>query len=262
MGRYHMNIRFGKKYITRSGKVATVNSINDSVIPYCISASIDEKPFEVTRDGRFYNSTNIQHPLDLVAEVEEPPDLSDVHGDPLDAKKDCQEIERVYQEFWKSLVEPSGWLDKELIKKELFDFWQVMERVPKVYNHVTGGQVSKILTDPDVVKALADDYYNDPGVETTNEMLEDAKAEIDEWRQRFEWTLATPTDPGWYVYQLVGQWPMHTGQVRLGQWRLAQDPSKMYCNELPADAMNARWFGPLPDPIKPVWVPKKDEPCS
>ena len=71
------------------------------------------------------------------------------------------EVERVYQDFWKPLVERDGIVDMEQVKKELFDFWQVMDRVPKVYCHITGGQVSKILTDPEVVNALADDYYGD-----------------------------------------------------------------------------------------------------
>ena len=72
-----------------------------------------------------------------------------------------QQIEQVYQDFWKPLIEKDGVLDIAQMKRELFDFWQVMQSVPKVYDHVTGGKVSKILTDPDVVIALADDNYQD-----------------------------------------------------------------------------------------------------
>lgn len=74
---------------------------------------------------------------------------------------ETKEVERVYQEFWKGIVENNGELDLEQVKKELFDFWQVMERVPKVYMHITGGHVSKILTDPGVVMSLADDFYSE-----------------------------------------------------------------------------------------------------
>ena len=66
-----------------------------------------------------------------------------------------------------------------------------------------------------------------------------------------EWTTSSPTEAGWYVYQLVGQWPMHTGQVRPGNWRLAQDPSRMYCGDIVVDSMEAYWFGPIHEPKKP-----------
>lgn len=66
-----------------------------------------------------------------------------------------------------------------------------------------------------------------------------------------EWTTSSPSEAGWYVYQLVGQWPMHTGQVRPGNWRLAQDPSRMYCGDIVVDSMEAYWFGPIHEPKKP-----------
>lgn len=68
-------------------------------------------------------------------------------------------VESVYDEFWKGLVEVNGELDLDAVKRELFDFWQVMQRVPKVYCYITGHQASKLLTDPDIVCALADEYY-------------------------------------------------------------------------------------------------------
>lgn len=68
-----------------------------------------------------------------------------------------KDIEQVWQEFWKPIVEKDGVLDLEQVKKELFDFWQAMQSVPKVYCHVTRDAVSKILTDPDVVISIADD---------------------------------------------------------------------------------------------------------
>ena len=71
------------------------------------------------------------------------------------------EVDTVYETFWKPLIEQNGKLNVEQLKKELFDFWQVMQSVPKVYSHVTGGKISKILTDPQVVNSMADDHYHE-----------------------------------------------------------------------------------------------------
>jgi hypothetical protein len=69
--------------------------------------------------------------------------------------------ESVYREFWAPIIAPNGIVELELLKNELFDFWQVMQSVPKVYRHVTGDKVSKVMTDPNVVCALADDFYSE-----------------------------------------------------------------------------------------------------
>jgi len=71
-----------------------------------------------------------------------------------------EEVEKVYEDFWRDILEKDGILDMQQLKKELFDFWQVMQNVPKVYDHVTGGKVSKILTDPKVVCDLADELFS------------------------------------------------------------------------------------------------------
>ena len=69
-------------------------------------------------------------------------------------------VEQVYQDFWKQLVEVDGTVDIEQVKKELFDFYTVITEVPKVYTHITGNQISKLLTSADVVIQVADEYYN------------------------------------------------------------------------------------------------------
>lgn len=69
-------------------------------------------------------------------------------------------VDVVFEEFWSPiLVDDQGDIDLDQVKKELFDFWQVMQEVPKVYCHITGNQVSKILTKSEVVISLADDSY-------------------------------------------------------------------------------------------------------
>ena len=65
-----------------------------------------------------------------------------------------------YHYFWKDIIEKDGKLDIEQIKKELYDFTTLMNNISKVYCHITGNQISKPLTDPDIVCILADDYYD------------------------------------------------------------------------------------------------------
>lgn len=72
-----------------------------------------------------------------------------------------ESVEEVWNTFWKDIVCPNGELDVEQVKKELYDFYVVMESVPKVYCHVTGGKIGKILTDPDVVIAAANDKFEE-----------------------------------------------------------------------------------------------------
>lgn len=80
------------------------------------------------------------------------------------------EVENTWNNFWKDIVQnPDGSINIEQLKKELSDFSKVMDAVPKVYCHVTGGKVSKILTDPDVVCALADEHYEQLHKEELND---------------------------------------------------------------------------------------------
>lgn len=81
-----------------------------------------------------------------------------------------EEVEQVYGTFWKEIVESNGELDLAQVKKELHDFHIMIEEVPKVYMHVTGSQVSKHLTDSEVVCSLADDHYRE--INTPRQFLE------------------------------------------------------------------------------------------
>lgn len=86
-------------------------------------------------------------------------------------------VDQVYDDFWKNIIENDHGIDIVQMKKELYDFWMMIQEVPKVYDHVTGGQVSKPLTSADVVNSLADEYYD--GI--CQEHIEDMKlGEIDE----------------------------------------------------------------------------------
>ncbi len=71
-------------------------------------------------------------------------------------------IEKKYNDFWKEIVETTeGKLDKKAIMKELYDYSTIISSVAKVYCHATGGQVSMAHTDPDLMIALIDDYYEE-----------------------------------------------------------------------------------------------------
>lgn len=80
--------------------------------------------------------------------------------------------EEIYNQFWRFVVEDGdGNLSLDQVKRELADFYRALHTVPRVYDHVTGGKVSKILTDPSVVTGLADEYYDDlhhPSCDTNN----------------------------------------------------------------------------------------------
>lgn len=72
-----------------------------------------------------------------------------------------QEIQELWETFWKPLVTKDGELDLEQIKKELYDFHFIMQQVPKVYTHITGNKLSKLMYRAETVIRMADEYYED-----------------------------------------------------------------------------------------------------
>ncbi len=55
-----------------------------------------------------------------------------------------KDYNQVYEEFWKDIIEDeNGNLNKDQVKRELADFYFIMNEVPKVYMEVTGGMISK-----------------------------------------------------------------------------------------------------------------------
>jgi hypothetical protein len=66
-----------------------------------------------------------------------------------------------WDNFWKEiLILPDGSIDVEQLKKELCDFSVLINNIPKIFDAITGGMVSKPMTDPDVVISLHDDYVD------------------------------------------------------------------------------------------------------
>lgn len=72
------------------------------------------------------------------------------------------EVERVWNEFWKDIVtKEDGTIDLEQIKKELADFHFIMDQVPEVYCHITGGLLSKLTYKSSTVINRAEEHYKE-----------------------------------------------------------------------------------------------------
>lgn len=68
-----------------------------------------------------------------------------------------EDYKDTYQKFWKALVETDGQLDPDKVMRELHDYKTVLDEVPKVYDHVTGGRISKPNTRAEHVIGAHDD---------------------------------------------------------------------------------------------------------
>lgn len=65
----------------------------------------------------------------------------------------------IYETFWKDLVENlDGTINKDRLIRELSDYYWLISSVSLVYDHVTGGRISKPNTLPETVIVEADDY--------------------------------------------------------------------------------------------------------
>lgn len=71
-----------------------------------------------------------------------------------------------WRTYWADIVAPFGEINLDQVQRELSDYGRLLDAVPLVYMHATGGQVSKPLTDPSVVCSLIDEH--------AREIVEDA----------------------------------------------------------------------------------------
>jgi hypothetical protein len=78
-------------------------------------------------------------------------------------------VEKVWTEFWVPIFTRDQQIEPhippyspfiEFIKAELFDYHQMMSNTAALMCEVSGGQVSKPLTDYEVVEELAREHYN------------------------------------------------------------------------------------------------------
>lgn len=89
-----------------------------------------------------------------------------------------KKVEENWNEFWKEiLLKNDGSIDIEQLKKELFDFSTLLDNVPKVYNHITGGMLSKVNTKSELIIKKADQYYKGLNEEENDERELEAKTD-------------------------------------------------------------------------------------
>lgn len=62
-----------------------------------------------------------------------------------------------FDTFWRDIVMPDGKLDFDQIRRELHDYHDLLVEVPKVYDHITGGRISKPNTLASSVIGVHDD---------------------------------------------------------------------------------------------------------
>lgn len=75
------------------------------------------------------------------------------------------DVEQTYQDFWKDIIYVgNGIIDIEQVKKELCDYYKMLQEVPKVYCEITDGILSKPLYDAEtVLRFFRDKYANKAG---------------------------------------------------------------------------------------------------
>ena len=66
-------------------------------------------------------------------------------------------VQTTYDKFWRDIIEPHGVIEWDCVLRELHDYAMLLEEVPKVYNHITAGRISKPNTLASGVIAEADE---------------------------------------------------------------------------------------------------------
>lgn len=85
------------------------------------------------------------------------------------------EIEEKYRTFWKPLLErPDGSIDMGQVKKELFDFSNMITNTTRAFSELSGGMISKPLTDWDCVVSENNLYHE----RLMEEQMEDWRTDI------------------------------------------------------------------------------------
>lgn len=83
-----------------------------------------------------------------------------------------QEVETV----WLPLLKTDGQWDEQKIRNELHDLVFIYKQVAEVYEHVTGGRLSKPMYYAEVITALFDDQVEERAQQLAQEMREDAQS--------------------------------------------------------------------------------------
>ena len=90
-----------------------------------------------------------------------------------------EEVEKVYQEFWKDIVEnEDGTLNVEQVKKELADYSMVMDNCLSAYEEMSGGLITKPNTYfSEVLKIFQEKFWN---VDFVKDDIRDMLKDVDD----------------------------------------------------------------------------------
>jgi hypothetical protein len=99
-------------------------------------------------------------------------------------------------EFWKEIIYKDGKIDEEQVLKELADHYFMLEQIPIVYCHATGGLLSKQMYYASAVNGVITDYIN-------RSIEEEIQSNIDEG-------LLIPTEEGLKYYDAKEEKPTNT----------------------------------------------------
>lgn len=94
------------------------------------------------------------------------------------------EWDKRFNNFWLPLISTGRQLDIEKIKAELHDFDFVIEQLPKVYSHITGGRLSKHMYEAATVISEHDEVCHEPCEEDYKELEANHTVEIEELEKR------------------------------------------------------------------------------
>jgi hypothetical protein len=111
-----------------------------------------------------------------------------------------KEFEEDWKNFWLDILITDGKFDEKKIKDEIHDFAYVLREVPKVYSHITNGQMSKpnywssevISVADDVTTELCNESYDDGQRDLIEEVKiavkngYDLNREIELWEKRLK----------------------------------------------------------------------------
>ncbi|MFA5048948.1 MAG: hypothetical protein WC516_08045 [Patescibacteria group bacterium] len=120
------------------GKHKTFGDIFDKLSKAMLQANLSQAKETHYKVSQYYESVVI------------PARIAEATGRTPDDTKDSDE-------FWEPIIYKDGKIDEEQVLKELADFYFMMEQVPKVYDTITNGLLSKPLYKAEVVIGKAQD---------------------------------------------------------------------------------------------------------
>ena len=90
-----------------------------------------------------------------------------------------EEVEKVYQDFWKDIVEnEDGTLNVEQVKKELADYSMVMDNCSSAYEEMSGSLITKPNTYfSEVLKIFQEKFLN---VDFVKDDIRDMLRDVDD----------------------------------------------------------------------------------